>query len=551
MAKLDSSPVLVAPDDAAADSPSESQPKKQGKGTRFWMIFVALCVSCFLSAIDLTAVSTALPTMAADLSGGADFTWIGSAYALTSTALIPWTGGLATIFGRRITMMASLIFFAVGSAITGAAPSMNVAIVGRSLQGVGGGEYHRFDFITEIVIVDLVPLAERGAFFGILGATWSIASAIGPPIGGAFANAGQWRWLFYMNIPLCGIALVFVVLFLKIKTPDTTLQEKLEQMDYLNVVFVAGSTATILGLTWGGSAYPWSSYQVLVPLIIGIMSMVAFIFLEKRFAKYPTIPFQILTNRTSLIGYFTTFLHGIISICTIYYLPVYFQSTKEATALQSGIDLFSLAFTVAPFGIIIGILITVTGHYKIQNLAGWGLMMVGFGLMTLLQANSSKGAWVGYPIIVGCALGALYAATNFPVLAPLKPSDQALAQAFYGFQRSFGQVFGIAIGSTILQNQLIKKLPAEFFQTLEGTGSDAGLAFAAIPLISKLSEPLKTQVRVAFADSLRTIWQTSIGLSGLGLIVAVFMKSYKLVDVTDEKWGMEEKKAKVVDVEKA
>lgn len=168
-------------------------------------------------------------TVVADLEGP-NYSWIGSAYALTSTALIPWIGGLATIFGRRSVMISSLLVFAAGSAITGASPSMSVAIAGRAIQGAGGGGILT---MTEMVIVDLVPLADRGPFFGILGSVWAIASAIGPPVGGALASAGAWRWLYYLNLPLTGMALVLVFFFLRLKEPKTSARERLAQMDYV------------------------------------------------------------------------------------------------------------------------------------------------------------------------------------------------------------------------------------------------------------------------------------------------------------------------------
>jgi hypothetical protein len=109
------------------------------------------------------------------------------------------------------------------------------------------------------------------------------------------------------------------------------------------VIFVASSTATILGLTWGGVSYSWSSYKVLVPLILGIAGMGAFLWIEKRFVQHPTVPFDILSNRTSLAGFLMNFIHGIVSLAAIYYLPVYFQATKGTSAIQSGVNLFSLS----------------------------------------------------------------------------------------------------------------------------------------------------------------------------------------------------------------
>ncbi|KAI5474236.1 MFS multidrug transporter, partial [Pseudohyphozyma bogoriensis] len=385
--------------DVAPSAPPPFRPTRQ-----FWLVFLSLCVSCFLSALDLTAVSTTLPSIAADLKSG-DYSWVGSSYALTSTAFIPWFGGFASIFGRRPTMLAALFLFAVGSAISGAAPSMNVLIVGRSIQGVGGGGILT---MVEILAVDLIPLASRGAYLGIIGSVWAISSAIGPPIGGAFGGSnGLWRYLFYMNLPISAIAMVLVAIFLDVKVPPTTWSEKFAQMDYANALFVAGTTSTVLGLTWAGSTYSWGTYHVLVPLILGLVGMGVYLFIEKKWVKYPTVPFEILTKRTTLIGYITNWLHGIASIAAVYYYPVYFQAAKNASSLQSGIDLFSLSFTIAPFAILTGATVTATGHYKGQNLLGWAFTAIGFGTSTLLTVDSSKGAWVGFPVMTGIGLGFL------------------------------------------------------------------------------------------------------------------------------------------------
>ncbi|GAA6060654.1 hypothetical protein JCM10212_001210 [Sporobolomyces blumeae] len=520
-------------DSTVVNHPSlESKSSSPKKDLRFWLVFLSICCSMFLSALDLTSVSTALPAIAADFQT-TEYAWVGSAYTLASTALIPWTASFATIFGRRPIMVASISTFALGSALTGAAQNVPMLIAGRTIQGVGGGAILT---ICDMLIVDLVPIAERGAYFGIIGAVWALASAMGPPIGGALASAGQWRWLFYLNLPVCGVAILLTIFCLKIKAPKTTWQEKVAQIDWLNIIFVPASTAAILGLVWGGVAYSWSSYKVLVPLILGLACISVFIYLEK-FAKHPTVPFEILTTRTAISGYVTTFLHSVVVLAVLYFLPIYFQADKGDTPIQSGVSTFSLSFTIAPLAMIAGVSVGITGHYKLQNVLGWMLAVIGTGLMTLLEWDSVKAAWVGYPVIVGCGVGLLYSATNFAVLAPVTPAQQPLAIAFYGFSRNFGQVFGIAIGSTILQNRLNSLLPRSFAAEF-GSGE---IAFAVIPVIKGLPEPLRTQVRVAFADSIRTIWYFVLGVAGLGFVVSLVMKSLPLTMERDENWGVLEK----------
>ncbi|QRW06527.1 major facilitator superfamily transporter [Ceratobasidium sp. AG-Ba] len=461
------------------------EPAKK-KDIRFWLIFLALCVSTFLSALELTSVSTTLPTIVESLNGH-DFAWVGSAYTLGSTAFMPMSGGLAEIFGRRPIMLTSLLIFAIGSAISGAAQSMNMLIAGRTIQGIGGGGIIT---LTDIIVADLVPLAERGPYLGIVGAVWAIASAIGPPIGGAFAES-NWRWLFYMNLPVAGVAMALVLVFLRLSTPKEPFRQKIARIDWIGNFLVIGSTAaTVIALTWAGARYSWNSYQVLVPLIVGIAGLMGALAYEFTFAVEPIVPRELLANRTSLSGYLGTFFHGIIMTAVVYYLPVYFQASRGDSPIKSGIDLFGVAFTVAPFGIFTGISTVVFKKYRPQNYIAWVIMLVGTGIFSTLKYNSSKANTIGFQVLFGVGSGILYSSTTFAVLAPLPVSRNAPALALFSFIRTFAGTYGVAVGSSVLQTELTRRLPIEFAARFPG-GSD--IAFSAIPFIGGLDEPLRSQ----------------------------------------------------------
>ncbi|KAG8980678.1 hypothetical protein FRB90_007547 [Tulasnella sp. 427] len=509
-------------------------------GLKFWLIFVAMMVSTFLSAIDMTSVSTALPTIVQDLHG-AEFAWVGSAFSLGSTAVMPLVGGLAQVFGRRPVVIASLVFFALGSGICGGAKTMNMLIGGRAVQGVGSGGIIS---MTAIVVGDLVPLSKRGAYMGLIAAVWAVASAIGPPVGGAFSQT-NWRWLFYLNLPLTGIATALVLAFLHLKVPQDNLRSKMRRMDWIgNLLIIAGTTLSIVALTWAGVKYPWSSYKVLVPLVLGLAIIAVFFVYEARVAVEPVVPWELVNNRNSFIGYASVFLHGVVSTVIIYYLPTYFQSALLQSPVKSGISSFGNAFTIAPGALASGIATAVFGIYRPQNLVGWALTITGVGLLSLLRVDTPVAKWVGFQMVEGVGIGILYSAPQFPILSSLPVTKSAQALALLTFVRSYSQTWGVTVGATILQNEL-KKLP-EF--PVEGVE----IAYAAIPQIPKLEEPMKGEVRAAFAASLRVSWLTMIGVSGLGLLVALFMRELKMHDVTDEDWGMKEKEKeeRSVDVEK-
>ncbi|KAI0080663.1 iron permease [Panus rudis PR-1116 ss-1] len=508
---------------------------KAGKGASFWLSFLALVVCLLLGALDLTAVSTALPTITADLNGGDEFVWVGSAYALSSTAILPLSGGLADIFGRKPIMLLSITFFAAGSAIAGAAQNMHMLIAARTIQGIGGGCILN---LSEIIVSDLVPLAERGLYQGIIGLTWSFASGVGPPIGGSLAEKASWRWLFYINLPLTGVAFILTIIFLDVRTPAGSMRGKLGRVDWGgNFIVIAGTTLAVVALTFAGGRFAWDSAQVLAPLIIGIALVFLFLWYEAKVPTEPTIPWDILTNRTSLSAYASTFFHGIASISIIYYLPIFFQACRGTSPIRAGVDMLPTALIISPFALLAGALVQITRKYRPSTYMGWILTIVGFGVLSLLRADNTVGQWVGYQVLVAAGIGMNFSATVFPVLAPLPVERTASALAFFAFVRSFAQTWGITISSTILQNELKKNLPGDFIRQFP---EDMEIAYAAIPVIQTLEEPLRSQVQQSFSVSMAVIWKTMIGIAGAGILTLPFLKEVELKTHTDESFGLSE-----------
>ncbi|KAH9902441.1 iron permease [Cubamyces lactineus] len=511
-----------------------SPPPTSKRGVAFWMVFVSSVMVDMLSALDLTAVSTALPTIVDHLHG-TDFIWAGSAYSVASTAVVPLIGNLVDAFGRKPILITFVLVFALGSALSGAAQNMSMLIAGRTIQGLGGGGCIA---TTEIIYADMVPLPERGKFQGIIASAWAIACAVGPPIGGALASSGAWRWLFFLNLPLCGLSVIVTIIFLNVHTPKASFREKVLQMDWTGIIVMIGSTISmLLALTWGGLQFPWTSGHVLAPLIIGAVGIMIFFVLEMFWLKGPTVPRFFFTNRTTFSGYLGTIFHGVGFMAVVYYLPVYFQASKGASAIGSGVDLLPLAFTIPAFAIATGLSAEVLRRYRPQNYVGWAFILVGFGILTLLDENSSRAAYIGMQIPLGIGLGIIWISTQFPILAPLPFSNSAHALAFFTFLRSFAQSWGTIVGGTILQNELARNLPEEFRTLFPG---NVQIAYAAIPAISRLPDLLRDEVRAVFARATRLVWQVMIGVAGAGLLSVLLMREEKLREDMDEQWGLKE-----------
>ncbi|TBU25225.1 iron permease [Dichomitus squalens] len=513
---------------------SPSTPQQTTKGSTFWLSFTAAVVCNFLGALDLTAVSTALPTITKELNGTENFVWVGAAYGLASAAILPFTGRLADILGRRPVMLCCITFLFLGSALSGSAKSMNWLIAARTVQGIGGGGVIN---LASIITSDLVPLAERGLYQGFLVFTWATAAAIGPAIGGSLAEKASWRWLFYLNLPLAGIAFVLVALFLRVRTPPGSFWEKMSRIDLLgNIIIIAGTTLALVAVTWGGIAFPWDSAHVLAPLIIGFVFIALFFVYETFGPKDPTLPFDILSNRTSFSGYLSTFFHGIASISIIYYLPVYFQACMAASPIRSSVNLFATSLVISPTAIICGAVIKGTNKYRAVNYVGWALMIIGFGLLTLLKADASTGDWAGFQVITAAGIGIIWASALFPILAPLPVTRVAPALAFQNFCRTFAQTWGVAIAASILQNELKRRLPPAF---LEEFPAGIEIAYAAIPIIRTLHEPTQTEVRVAYAESMATVWKAMIGFSAAGFVSLFLMREVPMTKQVDEAYALD------------
>ncbi|KAJ6511403.1 major facilitator superfamily domain-containing protein [Mycena vitilis] len=516
--------------------------QKPKRGIRFWLVFFSLFVSFFLVCLEATVVSTALPVIASELHI-TQFVWIGSSYALANAAILPLCGGLAQVFGRKPVILGSLALFIVGSAIGGAARNEGTLFSGRILQGMGGGGTLA---LCTIIVSDLVSLAERGAFNGILGLAWCFSGGIGPLVGGALAQRGQWRWIFYMNIPIAAFSFVMTLFTLRLPIPPGTVKEKLMKIDWGGNAIIIGSTAACsIALTWGGIEFSWNSANVLVPLILGVVGIGGFLLYEAKMTRFPLVPFHIIADRTSLSGFLQTFILSMPHLSLLYYLPVYYQACKDASPTASGVDLFGIAFSIAPITMLTGFSVNKFKRYRPQLWSGWAVLVLGSGLLSTITADSSRAKSIGFQIINGLGIGLLYMNLYFPILAPLPVTSSAQALAFYNYLRALAQTWGVTIGSTVLQNQLKKQLPPDFSQLFpEGIE----IAYAAIPQIPTLPQPLKEEVRAAFAQSLSKLWQVHIGLAGLGLLASLLMRGLPLHTQLNKEWEMEREKERSEEV---
>ncbi|KFY26183.1 hypothetical protein V491_01412 [Pseudogymnoascus sp. VKM F-3775] len=423
----------------------------------FLAVFGCLSLINLMCAIDATILSVALPAMAMKLNGSAiEAFWTGTSFLLTSTVFQPSWASLSHIFGRKSVLLLALSIFTLGAIIASVANNFTILLAGRSIQGIGGGGLMA---LTYVIVTDLVTLRDRGKWFSIISLQWAIGSVTGPVIGGAFTEKSTWRWIFWINLPFCLVALFTIPISLKLNRKDGLVIEKLKAIDWIGtVLFISSITGLLIPLTWGGVMYDWKSWRTLFPLILSSIGMIAFLFYSKYLASDPLIKGSIFHGSTAKVGYFGTFIHGVIVWSMLYYMPLYYEVTKNFNPIESGVAIFPFTFTTAPAAIVVGLVITKTGKYRPSIWVGWILTAIGLGLLIILKEDTTTPQWIFLSLAAGLGTGILYSAQSFAVQASASNSDLPYAAAMYSFFRSLGQTFGVACGGAIFQNAFRQKL---------------------------------------------------------------------------------------------
>lgn len=501
---------------------------------RFWSIFASLCLLSLIASIDVSIVTTALPTITREIGGELQYIWIANSYPLASTVPQPLYAQISNILGRRKPLLVAVSLFAMGSAIAGGATNPAMIIAGRVVQGLGTGGIY---VLSAIVISDLVPLRQRSQYVSIMFLMATVGGAIGPLVGGAFAER-DWRWVFYMNIPASGVALVLIFFALKENPSDGSIRSVLSRVDLLgNAILVPSILAILLGAVLGGVVYPWSSYHVIVPLVLGAFGWALF-HVHQAFCKEPSVPPRLFRNRSTVSAYGMSFIAYLLTQVSSYFLPVYFMAVANASPIRAGVDCLIYSVVVPVSAVFAGGFVARTGVYRSLFLGGFALQAMGYGLLSTLDGSYSQARSFGFQALAACGTGLVIPALSPAILSPLSESDVASANGVYSFLRSFAFVWGITIASVIFNGQ---------FKTHGGQISDeavraklvdgAAYTFASGGYIFQLPQTTRNQVIGVYSKALATVWQAAIAFACVGFLLGLAVKHVplrKTLHETDE-----------------
>ena len=507
-----------------------------------WALLLSLMCAMFVGALDQTIVATATPSILADLGGFSLLSWLFTSYMLASTVVIPLVGKLSDIYGRKLFVIAGVVIFTLASAACGAAPTIVTLIIFRAVQGIGGGMIFSSVFAT---IGDIFPPAVRGKYIGMFTGTFSLASILGPTVGGFLTDAVDWRWVFYINIPFSLIAIPAIWINLPMRRGV-----RRPQIDFIGAALLSTASVLLLfALVWAGDKYPWASPQIIGLLVATAIFVLAFIFQERRHPE-PMMPLHLFKNRVFVLSNLIVFTLGVGMFGVLQYLPVFVQTALGASATASGVITTPQSLGVLFASFFGGQLIARTGRYKYISLVGAFVIVGAMLFLTRLDIDTPEPRISAAMVVLGLGFGMLLPTMSLVVQNAVPYQYLGVATSSSQFFRQIGTVLGIAVfGSllatryhTALQDQLTaadkQQIPAVTLQQFD----DPTLALdkrafeqvkASILATSatdgqRLLDTAVLAQRESVAVAIRLIFSLALAVSGVSVLMVLLMKELPL-----------------------
>ncbi|KDR84823.1 hypothetical protein GALMADRAFT_233233 [Galerina marginata CBS 339.88] len=502
-------------------------------------IHIGAALTLFLATTDATIVSTSLPTIASNLKASPiQYTWVGVAYMLTQTAFQPLYGRVSDLVGRKAVLYSSMGIFALGSALCGAAQSINWLISARALAGIGGGGIVS---AVWVITAEVVEVHQRAKWSQALSITWSCSAVAGPLIGGIFsgknASPTGWRWGFYINLPVSFFAFVVLALSLRgvefKRASNASWQMLSKTFDFPGLLlFMIGTSCVIIGFSFA-TEVGWSTPSTPSLIAVGIFVLLCGGFYEKNTTRdclFPQTAFQDITTAVILL---ITFLHNFAFTAGTFYLALFYQAAHGSTPLQSGLKLlpYSLGSSLAsmPVAWFIGYWQSRTHDTSGQNwVISIGLLIstLGFGLLNLLNENANVASQIFYPLIAGIGIGMLFHAPYQVFTRALKPQELATGTSAFFLVRFTGATVGLAVAGTIFYARASAHLPLD----LKFQDSPTSINYSAIKYLSPIE---KEAVLRIISSSIRLVWTVCTPCLGVAFLISFLLRTMSSSDATE------------------
>lgn len=426
-----------------------SRPRSHESRRGILLLFVGLVLAMLLASLSQTVLSAAMPTMVGELGGVDHMLWVMTAYILASTVMMPIYGKMSDLIGRKGPLVAAILLFMTGSVFGGLAPDMGMLIAARVIQGLGGGG---LIILSQAIIADVVPARERGKYMGIMGAVFAVSSVAGPLLGGWLTEEVDWRWTFWMNVPLGLIALLAAVVLVRL--PRGTSSRP--RIDVVGMMTLTGATAClILVASWGGNDYAWNS-PVIIALGVATIALGAlFVFAERRAAE-PIIPPGLFRYRNFNLATTAGLLVGVTMFGAIGYLPTHLQMTLGQDATTAGLLMVPMMGMMLVSSLGTGWLVSAYGRYKWMPIAGSALIVCALVSLSTLTPETPLWMFCVFVGVMGLGLGANMQILVLIVQNTFPHRVVGTATAANNFFRQIGASLGSAVIGSLFAVRLVQ-----------------------------------------------------------------------------------------------
>ena len=426
-----------------------ARPRSDESRRGILLLFIGLILAMFLASLSQTVLSAAMPTMVGELGGVDHMLWVMTAYILASTIMMPIYGKMSDLFGRKGPLIMAITLFMSGSVIGGLAAGMEMLIVARVIQGLGGGG---LIILSQAIIADVVPARERGKYMGVMGAVFAVSSVVGPLLGGWLTEAVHWRWTFWMNIPLGLIALLAAVILVRL--PRGT--NSRPRIDFAGMATLAGATASLILLaSWGGNDYAWNSPVIIGLGIATVVLGALFVFAESRAAE-PIIPLALFRHRNFILTTTAGLLVGVTMFGAIGYLPTHLQMTLGRDATSAGLLMVPMMGMMLVSSLGTGWLVSAYGRYKWMPIAGSALIACALASLSTLTPETPLWMFCIFVGMMGLGLGANMQILVLIVQNTFPHRVVGTATAANNFFRQIGASLGSAIIGSLFAVRLVQ-----------------------------------------------------------------------------------------------
>ncbi|GAA2891231.1 drug resistance transporter, EmrB/QacA subfamily [Actinoplanes cyaneus] len=475
-----------------------------------------LVIAMLLAQLDNMIVAPALPTIVGDLGGLEHLSWVTTGYILATTIATPIWGKLGDLFGRRVTFVAAVALFLVGSMLCGMAHNMAELVGFRAVQGLGAG-----GLIVGVlsIIGEMIPPRDRSRYQGVMMAVMPVAMIGGPLIGGFITDHLSWRWAFYVNLPL-GIVTLVVSWITLARLPKGKGKAKI---DWLGTILLSiWITSLVLITTWGGTEYDWTSPQILGLTALTVVGLVAFLVVESRQAE-PIMPLRVFRNRNFVLAGGIAFISGFALFGAIGYLPQYQQFVQGSSATNSGLLLMPMMAAVMVVSILVGNVISRTGRYRVFPIVGSALVVAGMFLFSTVDLHTSKTVTALYMVVLGAGMGGIMQTSTLIAQNNLEMRDMGAGTGVSTFLRNMGSSLGVSILGAIYANHLTGSLSqAGGAQASGEVSSMTPAALRAMPAAAR------EMFQNAVTDGIGSLFVWGSAVAVLGVVVALFVRHVPL-----------------------